>query len=518
MNKLHKITLSLLMLLGMVVTSCDMDKEPYGTLIENNAIESMNDIQRLRNQMYNILRSRTSGTWITTTDLQMDEFHGLISNGNRNGTISNGLFTASDADLEGFFASCYSGIANANYLIEKANTMKESDEFSDEDKVELDRYAADGYFTRAFLYFYLADHYCQPYNEEDADKPHLGVQIVTKYNPSGDLSSYPARSTLNETFTLIEEDLEKAYKGLKEYEASDNSDVRPMSEYLTSYAVAAMQARVALVKGDYETALAKAEEVINSKVYTLATAENFSEMWLNDNSTEIIFRPVQSVDEVVIGIGQEYLNTIGSETNADYIPTFDILALYDAGDVRFDTYFKVWNLVVEGVTYPAYTFQKYPGNVALRTGQVNNFANMSKPFRLAEQYLIAAEACAAKATPDLAKGTNYLQTLVSNRIEEDYMDEHQGNYTEAAALLKAVKDERKRELLGEGFRFSDLRRWHQGFTRVANHAENPDLNAVIVTIGASLKYAADDYRFIWPIPKTELDSNPNLKGQQNPGY
>ena len=52
----------------------------------------------------------------------------------------------------------------------------------------------------------------------------------------------------------------------------------------------------------------------------------------------------------------------------------------------------------------------------------------------------------------------------------------------------------------------------------ATHDENPDLDGIVVKMGQSLSYAADDHRFLWPIPKTEMDSNPNLAGQQNPGY
>jgi hypothetical protein len=29
---------------------------------------------------------------------------------------------------------------------------------------------------------------------------------------------------------------------------------------------------------------------------------------------------------------------------------------------------------------------------------------------------------------------------------------------------------------------------------------------------------ADDFRMVYPIPQEELDSNPNMKGQQNQGY
>mgnify|MGYP003391526541 CR=1 FL=1 len=39
-----------------------------------------------------------------------------------------------------------------------------------------------------------------------------------------------------------------------------------------------------------------------------------------------------------------------------------------------------------------------------------------------------------------------------------------------------------------------------------------------VAAGRAMKYDKDDHRFTWPMPKTEMDSNPQLKGQQNPGY
>jgi hypothetical protein len=35
---------------------------------------------------------------------------------------------------------------------------------------------------------------------------------------------------------------------------------------------------------------------------------------------------------------------------------------------------------------------------------------------------------------------------------------------------------------------------------------------------SSLNKQITDTRCIWPIPKAEMDVNPQLKGQQNPGY
>ncbi len=514
MNKLIKnISLSLLMLLGLTVVSCDMDKEPYGSLVEENALQSLNDVHRFRNSMYASLRGMTLGGWIVRSDIQMDEFHGVINNGNRLGIVSNGIFTSSTDEVTDYWGGCYSVIASANYLINKIEELKTDKEFEgEENQKELARYQAEGYFVRAYAYFYLVDHYCQPYTTERGSAEHLGLPIVTKYNPTGDIGAYPSRSTLDETYSLIEDDLKKAYEGLKEYETEDQSQLAPMAAYLSSYTVEAMQARVALVKGDYDTAFEKSTDVIKSQIYTLANIENYSEMWTNDNSTEILFRPFQSNTELSSATGSIFLNV--NEVQADYIPTFDMLFMYADEDCRFDAFFKLWTLDIEGSSYRAYTFHKYPGNPSLRVDQQNNFANMSKPFRLSEQVLIAAESAVLKSEPDLNQASAYLGALQVNRIE----DYEPGVYTNATTLLGAIREERFKELFGEGFRMSDLRRWNQGFTRNPNHSENPNLNNVIVAAGAGLSYAADDHRFTWPIPKDELDANPNIKNQQNPGY
>ena len=122
---MKKIFISLMMVLGLgLLSSCDMDKKEFGSLDETTAIRNLEDLGRFRLGVYTSLRGMTVGGWITNKDLQMDEFHGLISNGNRGGEFSNGLLTSSQRDIEGMFAGCYSRIATANYLIEKANELE----------------------------------------------------------------------------------------------------------------------------------------------------------------------------------------------------------------------------------------------------------------------------------------------------------------------------------------------------------------------------------------------------------
>ena len=68
----------------------------------------------------------------------------------------------------------------------------------------------------------------------------------------------------------------------------------------------------------------------------------------------------------------------------------------------------------------------------------------------------------------------------------------------------------------------DLRRWGEGFTREAGFANlGYPFDAILAAVTPTtnnVTYAADDYRFIWPIPTREMQVNPQLAGQQNPRY
>ena len=508
---MKKIFISLMMVLGLgLLSSCDMDKKPFGSIDETTAIRNLDDLGRFRLGVYTALRGMNVYKWVTYQDIQMDEFHGLVSNGNRGGEFSNGVFTSSCGDIESMFAGCYSRIATANYLIEKANELEATGAYEGSSLATLKRYKAEGYFLRAFCYFFLADHFSQSYTQiADPAKEGTGAMIVTKYDPSGDITKYPSRSSLDATYTLIENDLNEAYNGLKAFEEVDPSNVAPNAIYLSSYAVEAMQARVALVKGDYETALSKAQDVIGCSAYVLTSIDDYANMWLNDEGSEVIFRCFMSNTEGLTSTGQVFTAS-KNETSADYIPTFSTLVMYADGDVRLDAFFKVWRLDIEGSIYPSFVFLKYPGNPALRTTAENNYMNMPKVFRLSEMYLVAAEAA---THVEGANPSAYLNELRKNRIE----DYEEATYP-ANTVMNEIMAERQCELIGEGFRMSDLRRWGLGFQRYASHEENADLNNVVVVAGRALKYEKDDHRFTWPMPKTEMDSNPNLKGQQNPGY
>jgi starch-binding outer membrane protein, SusD/RagB family len=102
----------------------------------------------------------------------------------------------------------------------------------------------------------------------------------------------------------------------------------------------------------------------------------------------------------------------------------------------------------------------------------------------------------------------YLNDLQSKRITN-----FKGSALTGAKLLSEIKNERVRELIGEGYRFLDLKRWKDNMVR-----QTPQDKGVVSSKGLNLTINASDYRFLWPIPQAEIDANPQIKGQQNEGY
>ena len=123
--------------------------------------------------------------------------------------------------------------------------------------------------------------------------------------------------------------------------------------------------------------------------------------------------------------------------------------------------------------------------------------------------MVAAEAYYMQGGADNeAKAYDVLYQLMSARDASVQNQPVSGNL-----LRDLIRNERLKELCYEGFRWLDLKRYGEGFTRMASQAD--ELSYVQ---GLNLQVSADNTQWLWPIPQEEIDANPQIKGQQNPGY
>ena len=493
----------------LIFTACDMNKMPEGKLSADDPF-TFKDCQKFHIGLYSIFQSLTTGEFVAYGDLQMDDFHSILGFSGSLGAIYGGKITPNLEPIENIWGGNYYAIGHANKLIFKIDELVESNTVEKEESLQLRRYKAEALFTRAFCNFDLSLKFCEPYTAENVGKEHGGLPLVTQYNPTSNNTRYPGRSTLEATFKLILEDLDLALEYLETFEAEDGGksvSLQAMSPWINSDIVKAFQARVALYMRNYEIALKKSENLINAKRYALiSNSSSFQTLWLRDIGTENIWIVTMTIDYRGNATGAYYLANEG--TNMGFIPTQAVLNLFETGDIRTNIYFGGKTVNVTGASNASVkALMKYPGNAYLYSS-VNNFTNMGKPFRISEQYLIAAEAAAMQGKD--FEANDYLNSLRRSRIAA-----YKPQQLTGGALLNEIKEERRKELLGEGFRMSDLKRWGDGFLRSA-----PQNLAVVDRSGNVhlLSYPANDYRFTWPIPQAEIDVNPQIKDQQNQGY
>ena len=138
---------------------------------------------------------------------------------------------------------------------------------------------------------------------------------------------------------------------------------------------------------------------------------------------------------------------------------------------------------------PPYTVNKF---------RLPSYANWSGDYcymRAAEMYLIEAEGLAR--SDQSKEAAKVLYELVSARDPKYKLPDVTGN-----ALVEEVMLQRRLELLGEGFRFMDMKRLNLSLDRTDKGHEETFLKPAKVDAG--------DIRWQFLIPTQEMTSNPNM--------
>ena len=510
-SKMRKIFIPLIAL--AVLTGCDMNKQPYSAISPENALSSMADASKLRNFIYANFRGITSGSYIYSGEIQSDFFNASLEYGNNGGDLHRWNFSNNLGSSLTFWSATYSVSANDNFFIKKINdymaAQRSAGTLSSEDSTTLMRYKGEAFFSRAYAYFLSAQYMCNDYDPSTAANEY-GLPIVLEYNPTSDDSQYPARESLQRTFEQINADLDSAQAYI-DTEADGDGAI-----YFTKDAVAAFRARVALYMDDYQSAINYAKPLVDMSIagtrYALLTdTAGFNPLWRNDTGDECIMQVFSSYNEQPSSSSYNYVaySTALGTYRPYYIPTQKVIDLYDPQDIRFQSWFINVPVTFTGVSATVYLCNKYPGNPDLWVGETN-YRNAPKPFRIAEQYLILAEAY-DKAGNE-TEASNILNTLQAARIPS-----HSNVTYVGLELENEIKNERIRELFAEGFRLIDLKRYGEGFE--GRPAQSSD---VIFLPGGSdteeIIVSGDSYRFTWPIPYEEMITNPQIASQQNAGY
>ena len=480
------------------VTSC-LDKYPGAAIPVEEAMETFSDAQQHLVGIYSALLSSSlhSGLLTLLPDIQADLVYAVEGFSNTYGNIWQWDIKSTDTEIEAVYGSLYAVIGSCNFYLDKIDAVIESQ--TDDTKIDvLIDSKGQVHAIRALCYLELTKFYCKAYDPATAAST-PGVVLRTKYFEDEKM----VRASLEDTYKLILSDLEKAEEMIN----GEDENNGPNGVFFSAACAWAIHARAALYMQDWETAVKYSSKLIDhpAKLFRLASvnalagdgASEFAYMWAYDYSPEVIWRIGFTTTSYGGSLGSLFLgyNRDFTYFYPDYVPAQWVLNSYAAGDDRRDSYFADASSGIiigtpSGMNWPLLV--KYYGNRQLLQTSATMFMhiNMPMPLRLAEQYLIRAEAYCNLG--DFTAATKDINALHSQRFVTG------GTVAlNAENWLQTISDERVKELYMEGHRLHDLKRWNMGFKR--------EKQSYSLAEGSTLEVKAGDPLFVWPIPQHELD-------------
>jgi hypothetical protein len=453
-----------------------------------NAMQALNGIHRIMYTQWNNQGEAGEGSMNINRDMLGED---LVMTSSGNGwynTTYQWIAHRTETGTTPYFPwrMYYRLIANANMIITNIDKAVGTDDVKKAIKGEALCY-------RAWSHFQLVQLFGKRYDKTTAnDNP--GVPIMLTNNFDGQ-----ARNTVAEVYTQINKDLDDAITNLTGY-------ARPNRSHFNVAVAKGIKARVALTMQNWTDAAAFAQQARSGQ--SLGTGSTFSLMsntqykaGFNDYTNgEWMWGSTVIPDQTTYFYSFfAYMSRNFSSTNIRGNPKAINTLLYNnpiftATDVRkanFDpTGLHTALALTSDFTKKLYTSQKF-----LAAGGADSRGDVVY-MRMAEMYLIEAEAYARMGGQDAAAQTA-LNTLRQNRetVPANYVPTaNTGN-----ALINEIMLNRRLELWGEGFRFTDLKRLNLPLDRTgANHS---------VSLCIETAIAAGDVRWDFLIPKDELNAN-----------
>jgi len=371
-------------------------------------------------------------------------------------------------------------------IVRNANVIINGEDRAEGPQAEIDIPVGQSLYYRAWAHFNLVQLYAERYVDGQANSQ-LGVPIVTTPQNVG-----LPRSTVEQVYQQIHDDLDAAISRLSAYN-------RPNNSHVDASVARGLKARVYLTQQKWTEAIPLA--VAARSGYTLMSNAEYTSGF-NDymNSEWMWGTGIQEDQSDRFGNYGAQISRNNSTTFIRTNPMAINTLVYDAfpdSDIRkanFDPTGQHEELDLPGnFARRPYTNQKF-----LAVSEVDS--RLDVPYmRAAEMYLIEAE---AKANLGDATAADALFDLVSNRDSEYVRSTNTGQ-----ALLDEIYLNRRLEFWGEGFRFFDLKRLNQDMDRDgANHNTTATSNVQFIPAGSS--------QWLYLIPQAEMDANPEM--QQNP--
>lgn len=426
-----------LVVFSLIAYGCEdfLEKSPVNIITDDIVIKTPQDAETVLLGVYDALQGADAygNQSIASLGVMSDE---LVHTGSfpTVAEYDNNAVLANNVTLQNLWGTYYSGLYIANVVIERIEGIAIEQSLKDQ-------LVGEAKFLRALMHFDLVKLFgAIPY----VTTTDLGVLRVID-RTSAEIVYANIITDLNECITLLD--------------GVDHGNNNRANDWVAK----ALLARVQLYSGNKSAAGTLANDIIENGPYELETS--YADVFVG-GSKEVIFEFFSSPQDQN---GLAFWFT--TDGRYEYGPSPQLLAAFENGDEREE--------MIEDLGDGRFQAVKYK-DVATGT---------DRPivFRLAEMYLIRAEANIGSSTAD--DDVN----IIRNRA---------GLGDISGVTLDDILQERFVELVFEGHRWNDLIRTNQ-------------VDAVMSVINPTSWQPTDK---LMPIPQREIQQNPTLVGKQNPGY
>jgi len=516
-------------------TSCnDLDQAPINRFTDANYWTSAEKAGAVLNTAYNQMFS--ADYFFNNETLTDNLFQRNVSNEK---TISSGLADPANGRFSGEWSDCYRGIKTVHIFLDNVDRVPISETLKN-------RMKAEARFLRAFLFFRLANWYgAIPWFDYDVS---LDETLTISRTPREEVIAW-VQKELNEIVDLLPTQ--------QQYAFTDRGRI-------TKGAVMAFLARTYLYDNDWSNVASVCEKIMNKTYGDYALFPSYEGLFLPENeyNEEVIldmgyvpqfrtwsnyydaipntvggrvsaFAPTQElVDDYVMTNGRPINATAsGYNINDPYVnrdPRFSLTIVCDGyqwkrPDGTISTiYINPNGTTTSNDTYSAGSQTATPTGYYLRkwydptsTASLASGLNLIL-IRYADILLMYAE---AKNELNQMNESIWDNTIGAIRKRAGFTDFGALDYGSNASQLDmrdVIRRERRCELVMEGLRIHDIRRWKtaesvlNGNPHGARFADNGTSNLVL-----DARKFNKNRDYLWPVPQSQIDINPNLKPQND---
>lgn len=527
--QIKKLVILPVLVLGLLLNSCQeiIELDPYNQVSETTAFTTPSLVELSVVGMYNAaqrgffngadFRGYPFGAaFVQQGDCRGEDavnqqaFYRFTYEGTYDATTANNVF---------YWQDTYRAINRCNIIIEGVRTAATNEVIT---TAAAERYEGEAKLLRAALYHELLVMFARPF-KHTADASHQGVPYHDK--PFTTIASIEdgltkGRESVAFVYGKILEDLNYAEEKLPLRAGWTGSYKMTRG---TKGAAAAYKVRIHQHMYNWSAAATEGEKFLTGGPYAAeyALGANPWTMWNDYNSNEYIF-------------GMENSSTNNPGVNAALASQYKRRQLVCISPI-------VWR---NASWLPDDKRRKEPEMVFKVSGQVYtskykddvNYTDPSPMMRFPEVLLNTAEVLARRnGAGDFDKALALLNQVRNRSLADPTTQAYTAaSFADNVALLKAILNERRIELAMEGRRWPDIHRLQfcphfpiNGIpAKVANL--NPVPAAWFTNAGefgtqsgetfgiANVPYT--NFKFVWPIPLAEINANPTLAAQQNPGY